>query len=225
MREFLINNFSYFLVHFEYFIRVIVAALLGVLIGFERKNRNKEAGIRTHSIVCLASALIMIVSKYGFEDLGKFDGSRIASQVISGIGFLGAGIIFVKNNAISGLTTAAGVWATAGIGLAMGAGMYLIAITGAVLIVVIQIIMHKDTFLSKEPLNVTYEVSIESSFETIRGLRKSLESIGLEVRNVEIVKRRSTVNVKFYTLMPVDFERQELEGPLFNDSRVKKIQL
>lgn len=218
MKEFIIVNF-------EFFIRLVLAGILGIVIGFERKNRNKEAGIRTHSIVCMASALIMIVSKYGFEDLGKFDGSRIASQVISGIGFLGAGIIFVKNNAISGLTTAAGVWATAGIGLAMGSGMYVVAITGTVLIVVIQILMHKDTFLSKEPLNITYEVSIESSFSTIRGIRKNLESLGLEVKNIEIVKRRSTVNVKFYTLMPVDFERQELEGPLFNDSRVKKIQL
>lgn len=216
---------EYIIINLEFFIRIVLAGIAGIVIGFERKNRNKEAGIRTHSIVCMASALIMIVSKYGFEDLGKFDGSRIASQVISGIGFLGAGIIFVKNNAISGLTTAAGVWATAGIGLAFGAGMYMVGIAGTVLIVVIQILMHKDTFLSKEPLNITYEVSIESSFSTIRGIRKNLESLGLEVKNIEIVKRRSTVNVKFYTLMPVDFERQELEGPLFNDSRVKKIQL
>lgn len=216
---------EFFLLNFEFFIRIILAALMGVIIGFERKNRNKEAGIRTHSIVCLASALIMIVSKYGFEDMGRFDGSRIASQVISGIGFLGAGIIFVKNNAISGLTTAAGVWATAGIGLAMGSGMYIVAITGTLLIVIVQIIMHKDTFLSKEPINITYEVSIESSFETIRGIRRNLESIGLEVVNIEINKRRTTVNVKFYALMPVDFERQELEAPLFNDSRVRKIQL
>lgn len=214
-----------FLLNFEFFIRIILAALMGVIIGFERKNRNKEAGIRTHSIVCLASALIMIVSKYGFEDMGRFDGSRIASQVISGIGFLGAGIIFVKNNAISGLTTAAGVWATAGIGLAMGSGMYIVAIIGTLLIVIVQVIMHKDTFLSKEPLNITYEVSIESSFETIRGIRRNLETLGLEVINAEITKRRTTVTVKFYTLMPVDFERQELEGPLFNNSRVKKIQL
>ena len=88
-----------------------------------RKNRNKSAGIRTHAIVAMGSALMMVVSKYGFADIaeiGKFDGSRIAAQVVSGVGFLGAGIIFVRNNLVSGLTTSAGIWATAGVGLAMG---------------------------------------------------------------------------------------------------------
>lgn len=97
----------------EFLLKILLATFMGAIIGFERKSRNKEAGIRTHAIVCLASALMMIVSKYGFFDVERIDASRIASQVVTGIGFLGAGLIFIKNNSVNGLTTAAGVWATA----------------------------------------------------------------------------------------------------------------
>ena len=109
----------------EYPVRLLIAVLCGFIIGYERKNRNKEAGIRTHVIVTVASCLMMMVSKYGFGDLdtARFDGSRIASQIVSGIGFLGAGMIFVHKNSIKGLTTAAGIWATSGIGMAIGSGM------------------------------------------------------------------------------------------------------
>ena len=112
-------------VQVEYLVRIFVAACLGLLIGSERKNRNKSAGIRTHVIVALGAALIMVVSKYGFMDVEKADAARVAAQVVSGIGFLGAGVIFVRNNLVNGLTTAAGIWATAGVGLALGSGMYL----------------------------------------------------------------------------------------------------
>ena len=119
-------------------------------------RRFKEAGIRTHIIVCCAAALIMIVSKYGFADLTYSDGSvfngtrgadpaRIAAQVVSGISFLGAGVIFKNGSTVKGLTTAAGIWATAGIGLALGAGMYFIGIAVTVLVAVFQITMHRFT--------------------------------------------------------------------------------
>ncbi|HBE87024.1 MAG TPA: magnesium transporter MgtC, partial [Lachnoclostridium sp.] len=112
------------MIQLEYMLRIITAGLLGFLIGSERKNRNKSAGIRTHAIVAIGSALMMVVSKYGFPDIPTSDGARIAAQVVSGIGFLGAGVIFVRNNLVNGLTTAAGIWATAGVGLALGAGQY-----------------------------------------------------------------------------------------------------
>ena len=103
-------------------VRILIASLCGFIIGFERKSRSKEAGIRTHAIVCMASALMIIVSKYAFSDMATATGAkdadpaRIAAQVVSGIGFLGAGIIFVRRDILHGLTTAAGIWATAGIG-------------------------------------------------------------------------------------------------------------
>lgn len=209
----------------DFLIKMFLATVMGAIIGFERKSRNKEAGIRTHAIVALASALIMIVSKYGFFDSDKYDAARIASQVVSGIGFLGTGLIFIKNNAVNGLTTAAGIWATAGIGLAMGAGLYAVAICGTLLIVIVQILMHKDTFLSKDHLTITFEISLEDSFNTIREIRSCLERFKLEIQNVEILKKSKSVIVRFYTFVPADFEREHLEDLIFDDERVKKIEM
>ena len=135
-------------VQVEYLVRIFVAACLGLLIGSERKNRNKSAGIRTHVIVALGAALIMVVSKYGFMDVEKADAARVAAQVVSGIGFLGAGVIFVRNNLVNGLTTAAGIWATAGVGLALGAGMYVVGISSALLVLLIQFVMHRIAYFA-----------------------------------------------------------------------------
>lgn len=114
-------------------VRLCVAGLCGTIIGLDREYRVKEAGFRTHFLVALGSALIMIVSQYGFEDWlaahdgMRFDPGRIAAQVVSGIGFIGAGTIILHRRLVRGLTTAASLWATAGIGLAAGARMYELA--------------------------------------------------------------------------------------------------
>ena len=123
-------------------LNILLAVVLGFAIGYERKLRYKEAGIRTHTIVCVGSALIMVVSKYGFSDIQEYDASRVAAQIVSGIGFLGAGIIIYRKHEIHGLTTAAGVWATAGVGMAAGAGMYVVAAGAAVVIIGVQCIFH-----------------------------------------------------------------------------------
>ena len=106
-----------------------MAGALVTVIGLDREYRAKEAGYRTHFLVSLGSALIMIVSQYGFMEVVKMEGidldpSRVAAQVVSGIGFIGAGTIIFQKQIVRGLTTAAGIWATSGIGLAIGAGMY-----------------------------------------------------------------------------------------------------
>lgn len=126
----------------EYLASVLLAVGLGFAIGYERKLRYKEAGIRTHTIVCAGSALIMVVSKYGFGDSVDADASRVAAQIVSGIGFLGAGIIVYRKHEIHGLTTAAGVWATSGVGMAAGAGMYLFAAGATVILIAVQCLMH-----------------------------------------------------------------------------------
>lgn len=130
-------------------VRLVIAALCGTLIGYERKNRSKSAGIRTHCVVACASALMMILSKYAYMDVMEMygdsmgiDPSRVASGVVSGIGFLGAGMIFVNKQTVTGLTTAAGIWATSGIGMAIGAGMYWIGGAATLIILFIQIILH-----------------------------------------------------------------------------------
>ena len=112
--------------------RLVLAALFGTIIGLDREYREKEAGFRTHFLVSLGSALMMIVSQYGFSEILTHDGvsldpSRIAAQVVSGIGFIGAGTIIIHRQLVRGLTTAASLWATAGIGLAAGAHMYIVA--------------------------------------------------------------------------------------------------
>lgn len=122
----------------DFVLRLIVAGVLGGVIGWDREYRAKEAGLRTHFLVALGSALIMIVSQHAFADvLGKpdigLDPSRIAAQVVSGIGFIGAGTILIQKQFVRGLTTAAGLWATSGIGLAVGGGMYGVGVCAMIL--------------------------------------------------------------------------------------------
>ncbi len=125
----------------QYLIGILVAVALGSAIGFERKLRVKEAGLRTHTIVCVGAALMMVVSKYGFGGMTA-DAARIAAQIVSGVGFLGAGIIMFRGQKMHGVTTAAGIWATAGVGMAAGAGMYVVATGATLILIVIQCIFH-----------------------------------------------------------------------------------
>lgn len=125
----------------EFILRLLVAGVLGIFIGLEREYRAKEAGYRTHFLVALGSALIMIVSQHGFDEvLGRvgvgLDPSRIAAQVVTGIGFIGAGTIILNKQIVRGLTTAAGIWATAAIGLCVGAGMYMLGVLATLLALV-----------------------------------------------------------------------------------------
>lgn len=113
-----------------YVLRLVSAALCGGLIGYERQSRKKTAGTRTHVIIAVAAAAMMIISKYGFNDvLGdyvKLDPSRVAAGIVTAVGFIGSGIIIFRNNNVNGITTSAGIWATVGVGMAMGAGMYVL---------------------------------------------------------------------------------------------------
>jgi putative Mg2+ transporter-C (MgtC) family protein len=126
----------------DFLLRIVLAGILGGLIGIERQLRDKEAGLRTHVLVGIGSAMFMIVSKYGFQDLlalshVSFDPSRVAAQVVSGMGFLGAGTIIIQKQVVKGLTTAAGLWVTAAIGLVIGSGMYEIGIYGAFMTLIV----------------------------------------------------------------------------------------
>ena len=125
----------------EFMLRLAVAGLLGAAIGFEREYRAKEAGTRTHFLVAVGSCLIMIVSQWGFQDIlrmplegveVRFDVSRVAAQIVSGIGFIGAGTIMMQKQVVHGLTTAAGLWAVAGIGMAIGGGLYVLGVAATI---------------------------------------------------------------------------------------------
>jgi putative Mg2+ transporter-C (MgtC) family protein len=126
----------------EMLVRLLGAAFLGSLIGLERERLLWAAGIRTHMLVCVGSCLIMIVSQYGFasiltQDHVVLDPSRVAAQVVSGIGFLGAGAILARGEIVRGLTTAASIWTVAAIGLAVGGGLYLAAGASTIIILII----------------------------------------------------------------------------------------
>lgn len=189
---------SYFLVQGEYIFRILLAALCGMVIGFERKNRKKEAGIRTHIIVALASALMMVISKYGFDDIIMFgdvrlDPSRVASQIVSGIGFLGAGMIFVHRSTVKGLTTAAGIWATCGIGMAIGAGMYVIGIASTIIIFIVQIILHKDFKIFKNNAHERVTVIIKNNSESLIYIQDAVKKLDSSADIAKISKLNGDV--------------------------------
>ena len=143
--------------YIDFAFRLLLAFFIGGTIGLERSNHFKEAGIRTHILVCVTAALIMLISKYGFADLSGTemmetfgtkgaDSARVAAQAVSGISFLCAGVIIKVGSNIKGLTTAAGIWMTAGIGLAIGAGMYFVVVVTVVLLWIVQYALYKMPF-------------------------------------------------------------------------------
>jgi putative Mg2+ transporter-C (MgtC) family protein len=163
--------------------RLIIAAVLGSVIGWERERRAWTAGLRTHMMVCLGAALVMLVSKFGFQDVLNHPGvildpSRIAAQVVSGIGFLGAGtILFLRNEVVKGLTTAAGLWTVAAIGLASGSGMFVEAIITTCIAFAILIVLKpiEDRFMAKNKykiLTLTLTANVVS-MQAIENILKS----------------------------------------------------
>lgn len=139
---------------FRILLDLLLSVALGFVIGMERKLRSKEAGIRTHTIVCFGAALMMVVSMYAFGD--EADSARVAAQIVSGVGFLGAGMIVYRQHEVRGLTTAAGVWATAGIGMACGGRLYIVAIGATALLIAVQCVLHLRVraFLQKKSYSV-----------------------------------------------------------------------
>ena len=181
-------------VQLDWLLRIIIAAICGAIIGYERAIQRKSAGVRTHIVVAIASALFMIVSKYGFADLLNMhdialDPSRIAAQIVTGISFIGAGTILVRREQISGLTTAAGVWATSAIGMAIGAGMYSIGMLATAFLFIIQVLFHDDTLINKIILHVRFNIQIEAvnKQKVLPKIQEELEENQVENVSVKIL--------------------------------------
>ncbi|MBS1651970.1 MAG: MgtC/SapB family protein [Bacteroidetes bacterium] len=179
----------------EILIRLLLASLFGALIGIERERKHWAAGLRTHMVVCVGSCLIMIVSAFGFSDiLGTpnvtLDPSRIAAQVISGIGFLGAGtILFSKQGTIKGLTTASGVWAVAGIGLATGGGMYFAAgATTIVVLIILWALKPLEFFYANKYRDTTLRITTSLKKDNTELLKELLNKEDLIIQNFNIEK-------------------------------------
>jgi putative Mg2+ transporter-C (MgtC) family protein len=177
----------------EIIIRIASAIICGALVGWERESREKSAGLRTHIFVSMGAALAMIVSSFGFADAlekgsAVLDPSRIAAQVVSGIGFLGAGVIWFTRNKVRGLDTAAGIWATSGVGLAAGSGMYIPAyvVTGAVLLMNISLKpIEQRLFPRRKECTLLLHVSGQNAIDEVRSL---VSMNGLKVRALRVTK-------------------------------------
>ena len=229
----IINEFH---LQLETILRCILASICGALIGVERKNRFKEAGLRTHLIVALGSALVMIVSKYGFFDLlryaqnmnyeVKLDPSRLASNIITGIGFLGAGTIFVRKQVINGLTTAAGLWATAGIGMAIGAGMYIVGIAITVYLLLAQICLHKNFKILRARTSDLVFMKVDDRCDVIKKINDIMKKQGIEINTIRYEKSPSgLLEVECFLKMPRKYGIVDLASDLKTYDFIKSVDL
>lgn len=176
-------------------LRLLIAMLLGGVIGIEREYRSKEAGFRTHFLVALGSALFCIVSQYGFGFDLK-DSSRVAAQVVSGIGFLGAGTIIFQKNVVRGLTTAAGLWVTAAIGLACGSGMFAAAaIATALIIVGLEVLILFIPHIGRTVVELSFSTISE---ESIKQVVNNLKKAGIRISSFKLRKQISAQGDKIY---------------------------
>lgn len=205
------QNIPSLLGNLQLFLRIFVAMVLGMLIGNERKNRMKSAGMRTHALVALGSALMMVVSKYGFADTAPGDGARLAAQVVSGVGFLGAGMIFVRHNLVNGLTTAAGVWTTAGIGLTIGAGMYLVGVLSALLMVLMQNISHKIPYFSSAAAGGLIRMTIQKKAGAVEEIQQLLTGQRIKIQSLQIQKtQKEKITLEFEVIYPRKMDKPAL---------------
>jgi putative Mg2+ transporter-C (MgtC) family protein len=175
---------------YELILRVIIGGILGGIIGFEREKRAKEAGFRTHFLVALGSALITVISAYGFDKvadqipIARYDPARLAAQIVSGIGFIGAGLIIFQKNVIHGLTTAAGLWVTAALGIACGVGHYgLAAVTTVMVLIALELALWVDQKLNKRQLSITMT---SADKEKIRSFIDSIKADGVVLRSYDL---------------------------------------
>ena len=168
-------------------IRIVAAFLLGGILGWEREIKNRAAGLRTYMLVCVGACMIMLTNQYIYQYYGVGDPVRMGAQVVSGIGFLGAGTIVVtQRNKIKGLTTAAGLWTSAAVGLTLGVGFYEAAIVGALLIIVILSMMHRlDGRIRKKVRQMELYVEVENGV-SIGKLAKSIRQQGVQIENIQI---------------------------------------
>lgn len=208
------------IITYEFVLRLFIAAMLGGVIGLEREYRAKEAGFRTHFLVALGSGLFMILSQFGFDDVlahyeqVSLDPSRIASQVVTGIGFIGAGTIIFQKHVVRGLTTAAGLWVTSAIGMTAGAGMYVLSIATTVLVLLCLealyfILQHFGT----RNITVTFSTPKE---ENIQPVLQRLRDKEIIIDSYEMTRKDTSSGHYFVVTMEMKFKRKRYKNHLLN---------
>lgn len=203
----------------EFVFRLFVAGVMGALVGLDREYRAKEAGYRTHFLVSLGSALIMIISQHGFDgvlhEVGiGLDPSRVASQVVTGIGFIGAGTIILHKQTVRGLTTAAGIWATSGIGLTIGAGMYVLGISATVLTLIgLEVLSLLFKKVGMKSLSVEFSTNNK---DTIDSVAKSFNSKDFHIVSYQMNEKTDSGLTTYYVSMVVKSKKSNDEGVLLS---------
>ena len=198
-------------------LRLVLAVVLGGIIGFERGRAGRPAGLRTHILVCLGSTLAIMTNQYIYQHYGVGDPTRMAAQVISGIGFLGAGTIIVTGrHQVKGLTTAAGLWATACMGLAIGIGFYKAAIVTCLLIVFATIVLHRldNSMLSKSKV---MDIYIEfSKTASLTSILDGMKQINVTMDSIEMIKPTIDNNSTAAAIMTIRLKKRCLKIDVIN---------
>ncbi len=214
----------------EIALRLALATLFGAAIGLERERKNWTAGMRTHMMVCMGSALIMMVSAHGFNEvLGKegvgLDPSRVAAQVVSGIGFIGAGtILFLKQGVVRGLTTAAGLWTVAGIGLATGGGMYFAAVAATILaLFILWIIQPLEARFAQRFKKKTLRITTLTEEKSLNILNEIFEQEEVSVASCTLERMGKDYLITFAFKWLPNTHRSRIMSQLHSDEAVKEV--
>ncbi len=226
------NNTLSMINYLDFILRLAVSMVCGGLIGLERERRMKNAGLRTHIIVALSASLMMIVSKYAFMDIVtlegmrlQVDGSRIASAVVQAIGFIGAGVIYIRRENAVGLTTAAGLWATVGIGLAIGAGLYEIGVIATFFILGTQYILHAFHSKSHSQNVGNIKCNITKHNITVKQYKEWLENEGLQIRDVSMTKNENGEVILSANVVFKPEEMMSLAEKLSVNNNIDKVEI
>lgn len=231
----------WFIDEWHILLRLLLAMLLGGLVGLERERSNHAAGLRTHILVCLGSALIMMLSVYGFKDFAnelnvRIDPARLATAVITGVGFLGAGTILFTGKSITGLTTAASIWVVAAIGLAAGAGFFFASIVSTVLVLLNLWVFNKLElrYLRGNKLHVvTLHTLSEPGF--LEQVSSSMEQEKIKIRKItvneqdfayaEMISVERKIEIVLHVQVPHDFNTVQLVSKLRQWEHVTKVSI
>lgn len=223
--------------YLDLLLRIVIAAVCGSIVGVERSRRFKDAGVRTHCMVACTAAIMMIISKYGFADLsdtmgipfagtGNADPARIAAQIVSGISFLGAGIIYRdKHLSTKGLTTAAGIWAVAGIGMAMGCGLYVIGMFSTVFVVLVQWLTHRYVIGNDRYIGTELEVVIRDDSDAVIRLNQKFQDWNIVVTETSITREGELLSYDLDVKLPSKELQQEITAYLAADPSVCSIKI
>lgn len=207
---------EFFLLQLTYICRILAAGICGILIGWERQKRIKAAGIKTHFVIAVASALMVVISKYGFLDAltvsgASVDVSRVAAGILAGVGLMGGGLVISgKQGFSSGITTAAGIWATVAIGMALGAGMYVVGIGTTVLLLLAQLIFHKNVKLVKGFWHGQIEFLVCEGEMDIQAVIQRLEESGISVLRTKCEIQAGGTKLRVTFAIPTEKERAEV---------------